>query len=30
MFGDARISRVPAKFTGTRAELFWRLVAAIS
>ncbi|CAN7271152.1 DUF898 family protein [Devosia sp. LjRoot16] len=26
MFGDARISRVPAKFTGTRAELFWRLV----
>ena len=26
MFGDASISRVPAKFTGTRAELFWRLV----
>lgn len=24
--GDARISRVPAKFSGTRAELFWRLV----
>jgi uncharacterized membrane protein YjgN (DUF898 family) len=26
MFGDVRLSRVPAKFTGTRAELFWRLV----
>jgi len=26
LFGDARISRVPAKFGGTRAELFWRLV----
>lgn len=26
MFGDVRIRPVPAKFTGTRAELFWRLV----
>lgn len=26
MFGDARLSRVPAKFSGTRAELFWRLI----
>lgn len=26
LFGDVRISRVPVKFTGTRAELFWRLV----
>ena len=26
MFGDVRLSRVPAKFSGTRAELFWRLV----
>ncbi len=26
LFGDARVSRVPAKFGGTRAELFWRLI----
>lgn len=26
MFGDVRPDRVPAKFSGTRAELFWRLI----
>lgn len=26
LFGDARITRVPVKFSGTRAELFWRLL----
>ncbi|HEV2517567.1 MAG TPA: DUF898 family protein [Devosia sp.] len=26
LLGNVRITRVPVKFTGTRAELFWRLV----